>query len=317
MLLESVAVVGGIVALVVAADAFVLGAARLAIRLSVAPVVVGAVVIGFGTSSPELLVGVLAALRGEVSLAMGSVVGSNAANLTLILGIAALVSPLVLGSRILRRELPLAIAAAVALTAILLIDPGPLGGLVLLGLFGLSIWLMLTHEPPEENREIGDEALEFGEQHVHGRTSLAADLVRLVGGLAGTLAGAQALVWGASGLADRAGLSEGFIGLTLVAVGTSLPELATAVSAARRGEGELIIGNILGSCLFNGLAIAGLIALIGGTDVGSEVALIAAPATLAVTVLAAALMHSGRRLGRIEAVALLGTYAVLLGALAL
>lgn len=314
MLLSVAACLAGVVLLTVAADLFVLGAARLAVRLRVRPVVVGAVIIGFGTSSPELLVAVIAAIDGQGELALGSVVGSNAANLTLVVGVAALITPLAIGSRVLRRELPLTMAAALLLLAVLVLDPGRWAGLLLACAFALALWLMLWREPDDD--EFAREAVEFaGDDERHG--GLRGDLVRLVGGLVGTIAGAQALVWGAERVADEAGLSGGFVGLTLVAVGTSLPEVATAVQAARRGEGELVVGNVLGSCLFNGLAIAGLAVLIAGSTVGSQVAYVAAPAMVVVTVAAAAFMRSGRRLGRLEGLTLFAVYLALLVVLAL
>ena len=316
MVLNLIAVTAGIALLVVAADAFVIGAARLAIRLSITPVIVGAVIIGFGTSSPELLVGVLAAADGQVELAMGSVVGSNAANLTFVAGVAALVTPLVVTSRVLRRELPLAVAAAAVLAGVLLVDPGRVGGVVLIGAFALALWAMLRHEGGADEA-IGREAEEFSAADRRVVGSLPQDVGRLLGGLLGTLAGAQALVWGAERLADDAGLSSGFVGLTLVALGTSLPEVATVVQAARRGEGELVVGNVLGSCLFNGLAIAGIVALIAGTGAGDDIARVAAPATLVVTILAAISMGTGRTIRRAEGVALIATYVVLVALLAL
>ncbi len=308
MLLNLVACVAGIAILVVAADAFVLGAARLAIRLAIAPVIVGAIVIGFGTSSPELLVGIIASASGEIDLALGSVVGSNAANLTLVAGIAATVTPLAVTSRILRREVPLVAGAAVAILLVLALDLGRPGGALLLGAFVGSLVLILRRDGGEgegEGDELEREASDFLIEPERASRSMRPDLARLIAGLAGTLLGAQALVWGSTGIADRADLSGGVVGLTLVAVGTSLPEIATATQAARRGQGELVAGNVLGSCLFNGLAIAGLAAMVGGTTVGSEITLIAAPATLAVTLLAAVTMWSGRSIRRAEGVLLI------------
>lgn len=253
MVVSLLVVAVGIVLLVVAADQFVVGAARLALAWRMSSVLVGAVVIGFGTSSPELLVGVVAAARDEVGIAIGSVVGSNIANLTLVAGIAAAVAPLALAGPTLRRELPISVAGVVALA---LVIPGGLtrieGLLLLLG-FAVAAALIVRAAlacPPED--PLGTDAAQFA----GSPGAVRRELLRVGLGLLGTVGGAQLLVLGATDVAVELGVSSAVIGLTLVAVGTSLPELVTSIQAGRRGETELVIGNLLGSNLFNSLAIA-------------------------------------------------------------
>ena len=255
MILSILAVVAGLVLLTFAADQFVLGGARLATSLNMSPIVIGAVVLGFGTSAPELLVSGIAASQGELSLGVGNVVGSNAANLSLVLGAAALISPLPLPAKAISREAPLAFAAA-GLFAILV--QGGLSrfeGITMLVLLVAAIgWLLMSGEADD---------VEIDEEFLEDETSTSYEIGRTLVGLVGTIGGAQLLVEGATWIADDLGLTGGFVGLTLVAIGTSLPELVTAVAAARRNETELIVGNLLGSNLFNSLAVGGVIAVIG------------------------------------------------------
>jgi cation:H+ antiporter len=304
--LQILAMAGGALALALAADAFVLGAARLAMALRVSAVVVGAVVIGCGTSLPELVTGALAAGQGALGIAVGSLVGSNVANLTLVAGAAAVVAPIAIASATLRREAPLALLATVGLA---LLVPGGMGrveGAILLAAFAGALALMLAgaRRPDEPLREEVD-------RYAGPAPAVRREALRVGAALVGVAAGAQALVWGATGLAADLGVADGVIGLTAVAVGTSLPELVTAVQAARRGEPDLIVGNLLGSTVFNSLGIAGVAVLIGpgtvdGVGAGPLIAMVA------VAALAAGSMATGRRLSRLEGAALVACYAALL-----
>ena len=309
LILLVAALVAGLVLLAFASEQFVIGASRIATILRISPVVIGAVVIGFGTSLPELLVTVIAASRGAADIAVGNAVGSNIANLTLVLGAGAVVAPLVVRSRTLVREAPLS-AAAVVLLAALLVIQGGLGrveGVVLVAALVVALVLLMSW------RRGGEDPLAEDVDMAVGGTAWSPprEVVRLLVGLAGTLAGAQLLVVGAEGIADRAGLSEGFVGLTIVAVGTSLPEFFTAVQASRRGESDLVVGNVLGSNIFNSLGIAGLAALI---DPGALADSITGPAAIAMAVLAVVTwlgMWTRRTLVRWEGVLLLAAYAAL------
>jgi cation:H+ antiporter len=298
----------GLALLVPAADHFVTGAARIGLRLNVSAVVVGAVIIGFGTSAPELLITVLGAAAGATEIAAGNIVGSNVANLALVAAGCALILPLQVSSRTLRRELPLS-AVAVLLFALALQGGLTRGeGIVLVvALGGAVTWIVRSTSPDED--VLGPEASEVaGECHDLRLESLRTGL-----GLLGTLAGAQLVVMGAQDIAADLGVREGFVGLTLVAVGTSLPELVTGVQAARRGHSDLIVGNVLGSNLFNSLAAGGLLAIIApGPLEDPDLAGLAAGVMVVTTVGACVLFATGRRLVRWEAVLLLVAYAAIL-----
>ncbi|MDQ4070527.1 MAG: calcium/sodium antiporter [Actinomycetota bacterium] len=293
----------GFALLVVASGRFVKGAAGVALRLEVPAVVVGAVIVGFGTSAPELLASVLAATEGARGIAVGNIVGSNLANLTLVLGIVALLAAPAVASRVLRRELPLMLAA-MAVLAICLSRFSRWSALVLLAAFGVVAFLTLRAA------HVSDDPLAFaveGELADEGRRSPRLLALETGGGLLGTVVGAHLLVSGARSLADLAGLGEGLVGFTLVALGTSLPEVVTCVQAGRRGDADLAIGNVVGSNLFNSLAIGGITGLISP---GPVLRGLTAAAWIAVVValVVAILMTTSRRLTRWEGVLLVGAY---------
>lgn len=303
-----------------AADAFVVGAARLAVTLRLSPVVVGAVVLGFGTGAPELLVSTLAAARGSLDIAAGNVVGSNLANLTLVLGVAGVLARPRTLPRVVRREAPLSLAT-VALFALML--QGGLTrweGLALLAALAAAVLVMLratapgpddpavaefVHEVEEVVEAPGEQALPDVAAAPVGR-----DWAGVALGLLGTVAGAQLLVVGAQRIAADLRLSGGFVGLTLVAVGTSLPELVTAIQSARRNETALLAGNVLGSNVFNSTAVGGIAALVGpGVISDAGLTVVAASSMVAVAALAWLFLGRGGRLTRSEAVLLLAVYA--------
>ncbi|MDH3301845.1 MAG: calcium/sodium antiporter [Acidimicrobiia bacterium] len=296
MIVALIEVAIGLWLLTTAADEFVEGAANVASALSISPVVIGAVIVGFGTSAPELLVSSLAAWHGDLDLGVGNVVGSNVANLTLVLGAAALIVVLRVTPSVLAREAPL------SLLAVLLFAYFTTGGLqrwegtVLLGaLVGVLTWIIVGGR------------IDHVESHsLDNGGPLSTQALRTGLGLLGTVAGAQLLVWGASAIATMAGISGGFVGFTLVAIGTSLPELVTAVAAARKGETEIILGNLLGSNIFNSLAVGGAIAAIhpGAVD-DEELATIGIVGMALVAFIAWAFMVTRKRVHRIEAVVLL------------
>ena len=293
-------VVIGLYLLARTADVFVDNAAGAAAALRVSPVVIGAVVVGFGTSAPELLVSSLAAADGNLDLGVGNVVGSNVANLTLVLGAAALIVPILVTREVLAREAPL------SLLAVLLFAFFTTGGLerwegfALLGAMVVAIgWLIVGGRI-----DAADLPAEVG-------SGAAGYLLRTVAGLVGTVLGAQLLVWGATAIADRLGMTGGFIGFTLVAIGTSLPELVTAVVAARKGETELILGNLLGSNMFNSLTVGGVIAVIGaGPILDGGLASIGVAFMSLVAFTAWAFMVTRKRVHKIEAVLLLAAWFI-------
>lgn len=300
----------GLAVLALAAREFVTGSSRLAVALGISPVVIGAVVIGFGTSAPELLVSTLAAAEGSPEIAAGNVVGSNVANLTLVLGLAALAMPLEVASGTLRREAPVSALAALAFVVVLRGAWSRVGGALLLGALGALMWWFLRRRPltdPALEREVG-EFLGAARHH-----SVRAEAVRVVAGLGGTLVGAQLVVLGARGLAERLGLAEGFVGLSIVALGTSLPEVVTCLQAALKREGDLILGNLLGSNMINSLGVGGAAALAGpGTVADPSVTGVAAYVMLAVAAAAWVFMASARRVTRWEGAVLVVGYALLL-----
>lgn len=253
--------VAGLALLTLAADRFVGSAAHVSAALGLSPVLIGALVIGLGTSAPEMLVSGLAAGRGEIDIALGNVVGSNTANLTLVLGSAALVAPIVSRVRTITREGGL-MMATMAVFAVLLWDLEltrvEAFGLIA-GMLAAAILLVAWSSMDARDGTMPvDEAAAVEWQGPVGR-EIGIGVLML--GL--TLAGADLLVRGATGLAQDLGISSAFVGLVIVSVGTSLPELATALAAARRGETDLVLGNVLGSNLFNTLAVAGLAGAVG------------------------------------------------------
>ncbi|MEM7322726.1 MAG: calcium/sodium antiporter [Actinomycetota bacterium] len=292
-------VVVGIALLTRAADEFVEGAANVAGVLRVSPVVIGAVIVGFGTSAPELLVSGIAASNGDLELGVGNVVGSNVANLTLVLGAAALIVPLVVSTKVLAREAPLSLLAVLLFAFFTMGGLARWEGIVLLVclVFALS-WIML-----------GGRAEDVAPVDIDAGATLGSQLVRTLIGLVGTVLGAQLLVWGATAIADALGITGGMVGFTLVAVGTSLPELVTAVVAARKGETDLILGNLLGSNLFNSLAVGGVISVIANGPIEDRgLATYGVIGMALVAFFAWVFMVSKRRVHKVEAIVLLSAW---------
>ena len=259
----------GLGLLTYAADKFVLGAVRVATILRVSIVLVGALVVGFGTSAPELLVSSLASLDGKQDIALGNIVGSNIANVMLVIGSAALFGVLPITTRIWRQEIRLMLVAVAALALVsfdLRVTTIEAIGLLVGAAFSIGLIIFWATRDREAAKEMESEVGELSE----GEHALLPSLGLTLAGLVGTLAGAQLLVDGASGIAESLGMSEAVIGLTVVAIGTSLPELVTAVAAARRGENDLIIGNVVGSNIFNSLPVAGVAGLLDTTQLDDQ-----------------------------------------------
>lgn len=303
MALDVLFIVAGAVVLAVASDQLVVGASRLAIVARMAPVAVGVLVLGFGTSAPEMMTSGLAAAGGEPDVAIGNILGSSIANLTLVLGAVCLYRPLRVSRRVLRREAPLAIVAAGTFLGALYLGLGPLTGAALLVGVVLFAWRAITTPDDTVVPDVA-EVFEGGRPH-----RLSFEVPRTVLGLAGTVGGAQLLLVGALGVADSLGIPAEFSGLTLVALGTSIPELITVLQAARRNEADLVAGNLFGSNVFNFLAVGGITALVATTPVVlSTVTVLAAVLAIAVTGLAWLLAVNGQRLSQWEGGALLAIY---------
>ncbi|ETX29541.1 calcium/sodium antiporter [Roseivivax isoporae] len=290
----------GLVALLGGGELLVTGAVATARRLSVPPMIIGLTLVGFGTSAPELVTSLRAAFAGSPGIALGNVVGSNIANILLILGLAALLRPLAVDRTALIRDGRWVAGAALACAALVfwpVIGRGAGAALVA----GLALFLFLTLRSEGGGATATEEA--------GTPAPLWNGLVRAAAGLVLTVVGAFALVDGASGLARSAGISEAVIGLTLVAVGTSLPELVTSLLAARRGHGDVALGNILGSNVFNILGILGLTALARPLPVDPQIAGFDIYAMLGATVLLLVFAATGRRVTRVEGGVLLAVYA--------
>ncbi|MBS8241135.1 calcium/sodium antiporter [Marinobacter lipolyticus] len=269
MLTALLAIAAGLALLVWSADRFVEGAAVTAGHFGMPPLLIGMVVVGFGTSAPEMVVSALAATQGNPGLALGNAYGSNITNIALILGITALISPIAVHSQVMRKELP--ILALITLLAFWQLWDGMLSfvdALVLIAVFfGLLAW-SIRQGMTRKTDALGIEV--EAELKVHDMPVRKAVLWLIVGLLL-LIVSSRVLVWGAVDLASAFGVSDLIIGLTIVAVGTSLPELASSVIAARKGEHDLALGNILGSNLFNTLAVVGIAGLISPMAVAPEV----------------------------------------------
>ncbi len=259
MLAHIAAIIVGFALLIWGADRFVAGAAATARNLGVSPLIIGVTIVGLGTSAPEMLVSAMAAFDGNPGLAVGNALGSNITNVTLILGITAVITPLQVRSEILRREMPLLLATMLG-ALILLLDRhlGRLDGLLLmLGMGVMLFWLIRLALSGRSDALVGEY-----ESEIPSGMSTGKALLWLAFGLALLLISSRALVWGAVQVATTLGVSDLVIGLTIVAVGTSLPELAASVMSARKGEHDIAIGNVIGSNIFNLLVVLGLPGLI-------------------------------------------------------
>jgi cation:H+ antiporter len=310
----------GLVALVAGAEILVRGASRLATSLGVSPLVVGLTVVAFGTSAPELAVGVSSAMAGQPDIALGNVVGSNIANILLVLGLAAMIAPVMAARRVVRRDVPLMIAASVLLWLMALsgqIDR--LEGIVLMG----GILAYTTYLVASSRREAAavraEFAAEFGVGAGRGVRTVVVNLGLVAGGLVLLLVGADWIVDGAVAMATTLGIPEIVVGLTVVAVGTSLPEIATSVMAGLRGHRDIAVGNVVGSCIFNVFMVLGATAVVAPVPLAVSPALLAVDLPLMVAAALACLpiLYSGRRVDRREAALLLGFYGAYLAYLAL
>lgn len=294
----------GVALLYAGAEALVRGAVAIATQLGITPLVIGLTIVAMGTSMPEMVVSVAAALRGSGEIAVGNIVGSNIGNIALILGVAALIAPTLVQARVVRVEMPLVVVVSV-LVSVMLWDGemGRLAGAVLVPI--LVGYLVVTIR---RTRKEGREAkAEFAESLPETPRRTWLNLLLVVVGLGLLVGGARMLVSGAVTIAQDLGINEAIIGLTIVAIGTSLPEMATSVVAALKGQGDIAIGNVVGSNLFNMTGILGVAALVSplhDVDVGMVSLLI-------MTILSFVLlplMKSGERVSRLEGGLLLAAY---------
>ena len=291
MLLATGAIIAGLTILVWGADRFVMGAAALARNLGVSPLLIGLTIVGLGTSAPEILVSAMAAWQGNPELAVGNAVGSNVANIGLILGVTALVTPLLFKSAILRREYP--ILLAVSALAFILMSDGELGfmdGVLLLGSLVLTLGLLIHIS---RNRPASDPMTDEFEAEIPTDLSTLAASLWLIVGLALLLVSSRMLVWGAIEVATALGVSDLLIGLTIVAIGTSLPDLATSVMSALKSEPDIAVGNVIGSNIFNLLAVLSVPGLVAAPAISDAVLTRDMPVMLGLTLMLF-LMDRGR-----------------------
>lgn len=253
LITNSLAIIAGFVLLIWSADRFIFGAAAAARNMCISPLVIGLTIVGFGTSAPEMLVASFASLGGSPAMAIGNAIGSNITNIALVLGAAALIIPLNVHSRILKKELPLLIVAML-LALVLLID-GVLSftdGVLLFGSLALVMWWITRQALNERNHDTMED--EF-EDEIPSGVPMRKAIFWLVAGLILLIGSSKLLVWGAVNIATDMGISELVIGLTIIAIGTSLPELAATIAGALKNEHDIAIGNIVGSNLFNTLGV--------------------------------------------------------------
>ena len=290
---------GGLLGLFLGGEALVRGSVGIARKLAIPPLLIGLTVVGFGTSTPELLVSVDAALRGVPDIAIGNIVGSNIGNILLIVGLSALIWPIRVMGGTLRRDTAVMVTAAIALIPLFWLGQmGPLtGGLLVAGLVCYLVWAYL---------QPGTDAAEDDTAPV---LPLWQSVLWVAVGLGALMVGARFLVDGAVNIARGYGISEAFIGLTIVAVGTSLPEFATSLIAALRRQSEIAIGNIVGSNIFNVLGILGATALITPIPVASRFLVFDLPVMIAASLVLTGLLLLRSQIGRPVGVALLLAYA--------
>ena len=296
------AIIAGLVVLTIGAELLVRGASKLALSLGISPVVIGLTVVAFGTSTPELAVTVGAAVGGTPDVAVGNVVGSNIYNVLLILGLGALAAPLIVRQRIIKADVPLMIGASILMLAVA--SDGVIGfgeGALLFGLL-IAYTTLSIRSGRNEPQEIVAEYQENLDATTRPGTSRLFSAVLVVAGLALLVVGAQLLVGGAVDVAQSLGVDDLVIGLTVVALGTSMPELVTTVVAALRGERDIAVGNVVGSNLFNILSVLGLGSMLapGGIPVADAALSFDIPVMIAVAIAVLPVVFVGSTINRWE-----------------
>jgi cation:H+ antiporter len=298
MLVDCIAIVIGFILLIWSADRFIIGAAATARNFDVPPLIIGLTIVGFGTSAPEMMVAGFASYEGSPALAIGNALGSNITNITLVLGVAALITPLDVHSRILKKELPLLLFAT--LLSIALLKDSTLDqfdGFILISLLVLLMW-WITRQGirNQSNDALTNEYIE----ELPNEMSTSHALFWLIVGLILLTISSKILVWGAVNIAIQLGISELIIGLTIVAIGTSLPELAASISGALKNEHDLAIGNVVGSNLFNTLGVLAIPGLIAPSALATGVLERDLPVVLILTISLFVMGYGFRQRGRIN-----------------
>ncbi|MEN3794835.1 calcium/sodium antiporter [Fulvimarina sp. MAC3] len=313
--------IAGLVLLIVGGELLVRGSVKTASRLGVSPLVIGLTLVGFGTSTPELVTSVQASLSGAPGIAIGNIVGSNIANLLLILGVSALLAPIAVKSSSLRRDGGVLIAVSVGFAALAVVWPLDrfVGAFFVLLLVAYMVYAFRQERvagadhgaafDKAEALQEADTALR-PEAEDKGGGSILLPLLLALAGLALVVFGGILLVDGAVAIARDFGISETVIGLTIVAIGTSMPELVTSITAAIKKQSDVAFGNVIGSNIYNILGIGGFTGLISPVEIPDEIIRFDNPIMVAVTVLAVVFAWSGGRIGRVDGMVLLTGYAV-------
>lgn len=330
-MLDVLLLLTGFVLLVAGGELLVRGSVAIAERLGVSPLVIGIVLVGFGTSMPELVISVQASMAGSPGIAIGNFVGSNISNILLIVGFSALLAPLTVTSRALKRDGGVVIAASLAFTVLAFFLPlsRPMGFVFVALLITYLIYAIRQerlepeagHTAAFEMSEAYDELLQNGEYAAARRLKWSTRLGRVLpflmalAGLATIIFGGRILVDSAISLAEMMGVSQTVIGLTIVAIGTSLPELVTSLVAAYRGHSDVAVGNVLGSCVYNILGIGGVVGLLAPTAIPTQIIYYDNYIMLASAIALYVCASNGGRITRLEGVAMLIAYGGYLASL--
>jgi len=298
MLLNIVAIIAGFILLIWSADRFIIGAAATARNFDVPPLIIGLTIVGFGTSAPEMMVAGFAAYDGSPALAIGNALGSNITNITLVLGVAALITPLDVHSRIIRKELPILLfSTLLALALVRDMTLTQFDGMILLSLLFLLMW-WITRQGLKKDGE--DALTEEYLEELPDKMSTSHALFWLIAGLVLLTISSKVLVWGAVEVATAFGVSELIIGLTIIAIGTSLPELAASITGALKNEHDIAIGNVVGSNLFNTLGVLAIPALIKPGPLPEDALYRDMPAVFFLTITLFVMAYGFRAEGRIN-----------------
>mgnify|MGYP005989402707 CR=1 FL=1 len=311
MLLASLAILIGLPVLLWSAGKFVGGAASVANHFGVSPLLIGMLIIGFGTSAPEIIVSIFAAIQGNSGIALGNAYGSNIANILLILGLTALISPIAVKSNIIKKEIPVLLGITFfASWQVLDQSVSKDDAFSLLGLFVLLISWSIWHGMQGSKDKLADE---YSEEINASEGTIKTHIVWLLTGLLLLVASSRMLVWGAVEVATFFGVSDTIIGLTVIAIGTSLPELASSLIAVKKGEHDLALGNVIGSNMFNTLAVVGIAGTIQPMSVSADFlyrdVVVMLAATIALFVFCIGYKRQGR-LNRVEGGAFVAAYAI-------
>ena len=280
MWINFIALIIGLIILVYSADRFVTGTASIARNLGISPLLIGLTIVGLGTSAPEILVSTLASLQGNAGLAIGNALGSNIANIGLILGCTAIVTPVVIRSQMLRRELPVLMVTSIICFTLAFGGLGVVDGLIMLGGLGVFLWWLITNALKQRQQDPFSVEVE---NELPENLPANKAWIFFATGLIGLLLSSKLLVWAAVNIAVYFGVSDLVIGLTIVALGTSLPELAASISSVVKNESDLAVGNIIGSNMYNLLAVYSLPGIIAPGAVESSVLTRDFPVMLAFT----------------------------------